>query len=129
MGKPARRGRRGVRGAEAGLGAGGPRAGFPTVSLDGEDRLYVVWELFPDRGGRPRGLGFTASTDGGTTFAAASTVPGTGDPRDGFNGSQQGLLMRKLAAGAEGAIAVVNSSFRANEASRVRLFRGQASSG
>lgn len=34
--------------------------------------------------------------------------------------------MRKLAVNAEGAIAIVNSTFRAKEASRVRLFRGQA---
>ena len=101
-------------------------AGFPALGLDGEERLYVIWELFPDDAGRPRGLGFTSSTDGGTTFAAASTVPGTGDPRDGFNGSQQGLLMRKLAVNRVGAIAVVNSTFRANEASRVRLLRGFA---
>ena len=67
----------------------------------------------------------TTSTDGGATFTAASIVPGTGDPRDGFNGSQQGLLMRKLAVNASGAIAVVNSTFQADGGSRVRLFRGQ----
>jgi hypothetical protein len=100
-------------------------AGFPALGLDGEDRVHVVWELFPAGTDRPRGLGMTSSTDGGTTFAAASIVPGTGDPRDGFNGSQQGLLMRKLAVNASGAIAVVNSTFRVDAGSRVRLFRGQ----
>ena len=106
---------------------GAQRAGaaFPALGLDGEDRLHVIWEVFPDRTGRSRGLGITHSADGGTTFAAASIVPGTGDPRDGFNGSQQGLLMRKLAVDARGAIAVVNSTFRAGKGSRVRLLRGQ----
>jgi hypothetical protein len=100
-------------------------AGFPSLDLDGADRLHVIWELFPAGTGRPRGLGVTASTDGGATFAAPSIVPGTGDPRDGFNGSQQGLLMRKLAVNASGAIAVVNSTFQAAGRSRVQLFRGQ----
>jgi hypothetical protein len=36
------------------------------------------------------------------------------------------LLMRKLAVNEAGAIAVVNSTFRANETSRIRLFRGRA---
>src|SRR3712207_8421925 len=30
--------------------------------------LYVVWELFPPREDRPRGLGFARSRDGGGTF-------------------------------------------------------------
>ena len=99
---------------------------FPALSLDGEDRLYVIWELFPNERGRSRGLGFTYSSDGGGTFASSSIVPGTADPALGFNGSQQGLLMRKLAVNEAGAIAVVNSTFRANETSRIWLFRGQA---
>jgi hypothetical protein len=99
---------------------------FPALSLDGKDRLYVIWELFPNRRGQPRGLGLTYSSDGGETFASPSIVPGTADPAFGFNGSQQGLLMRKLAVNEAGAIAVVNSTFRANETSRIRLFRGRA---
>ena len=99
---------------------------FPALSLDGEDRLCVIWELFPNWRARPRGLGFTYSSDGGETFATPSIVPGTADPALGFNGSQQGLLMRKLAVNEAGAIAVVNSTFRANDTSRIRLFRGQA---
>jgi hypothetical protein len=107
---------------------GGQRAGagFPAVGLDGKDRLHVIWDVFPDSTGRPRGLAIASSTDGGATFSAASLVPGTGHPRDGFNGSQQGLLMRKLAVRTSGAIAVVDSTFRVDVGSRVRLFRGQA---
>jgi hypothetical protein len=44
----------------------------------------------------------------------------------GFSGSQQGLLMEKLAVNAPGAIAVVNSTFKGNETSHIWLFRGQA---
>jgi hypothetical protein len=47
------------------------------------------------------------------------------DPRLGFNGSLQGLLMRKLAVNSKGEIAVVNSRYNPGEASRVRLFRGR----
>jgi hypothetical protein len=99
-------------------------ASFPALSVDAEDNLYVLWELFPDRGGRPRGLGFTVSRDAGRTFASPSVVPGSADPALGHNGSRQGLLMRKLAVNAAGAIAVVNSTFKGGERSHVWLFRG-----
>ena len=39
--------------------------------------------------------------------------------------SHQGLLMKKLAVNAGGAIAIVNSSLKENERSRVWLIRGQ----
>jgi hypothetical protein len=55
-----------------------------------------------------------------------SVVPGTVNPELGFNGSRQGLLMRKLAVNESGAVAVVNSTFKRNETSHVWLFRGQA---
>ena len=99
---------------------------FPALSVDGRDHLYVLWELFPDRKNYPEGLGFTSSRDGGRTFAPPRVVPGSVDPALGGNGSQQGLLMRKLAVNGVGAIAVVNSTFARNEKSRVWLFRGQA---
>ena len=101
-------------------------ANFPALSLDGQDNLYVIWELFPSRRNYPQGLGFTYSSDAGRTFASPAIVPGSADPALGFNGSRQGLLMRKLAVNEAGAIAVVNSTFQRNEKSRVWLFRGQA---
>lgn len=100
---------------------------FPTLSLDGQDNLYVLWELFPHRQGRPQGLGFTYSDDGGQAFATPTVVPGSIDPALGFNGSQQGLLMDKLAVNETGAIAVVNSTFKRNQTSHIRLFLGQTS--
>ncbi|MBI4611060.1 MAG: exo-alpha-sialidase [Candidatus Rokubacteria bacterium] len=99
---------------------------FPALSVDGRDNLYVSWELFPGRRNYPEGLGFTYSRDGGRTFAPPTVIPGSVDPALGFNGSQQGLLMRKLAVNGAGAIAIVNSTFKSNERSRVWLFRGQA---
>ncbi len=99
---------------------------FPALSLDGEDNIYVIWELFPRRGRNPQGLGFTYSSDGGRTFASPSVIPGSVDPALGVNGSQQGLLMRKLAVNRVGAVAVVNSTFKRNQTSRIWLFRGQA---
>ena len=42
-----------------------------------------------------------------------------------LEGGLQGLLMRKLAVAADGAIAIVNSSFREGEISRVRLICGR----
>ncbi len=99
---------------------------FPALSLDGEDNIYVVWELFPRRENYPRGLGFTYSSDGGRTFASPSVIPGSVDPALGVNGSQQGLLMRKLVVNRAGAVAVVNSTFKRDQTSRIWLFRGQA---
>jgi hypothetical protein len=60
------------------------------------------------------------------TFESPSVVPGTADPTLGFNGSLQGLLMDKLAVNEWGAVAVVNSTFKRDEASHVWLIRGQA---
>ncbi len=99
-------------------------ANFPALSVDAEGKLYVLWELFPNREGRPRGLGFTVSRDAGRTFAPPSVIPGSADPTLGDNGSRQGLLMRKLAVNAGGAIAVVNSTFKWSQTSHVWLFRG-----
>ena len=99
---------------------------FPALSLDSEDNIYVIWELFPSRGNYPRGLGLTYSSDGGRTFASPSVIPGSVDPALGVNGSQQGLLMRKLAVNGAGAVAVVNSTFKRNRTSRIWLFRGLA---
>jgi hypothetical protein len=100
-----------------------PSARFPALSVDGQDNLYVIWELFRGRGGYSQGLGFTVSGDGGRTFAPPSVVPGSLDPALGFNGSRQGLLMRKLAVNGAGALAVVNSTFKRNEKSNIWLFR------
>ena len=99
---------------------------FPALSLDGEDNIYVIWELFPSRRTYPRGLGFMYSNDRGSTFASPSVIPGSVDPAVGVNGSQQGLLMKKLAVNEAGAVAVVNSTFKRNQTSRIWLFRGQA---
>lgn len=98
---------------------------FPALGVDGRGNLYVTWELFPRRTHYSQGLGFTVSGDGGKTFAPPVVIPGTMDAALGVNGSQQGLLMRKLAVNETGAIAVVNSTFRLNEASRIWLIRGQ----
>ena len=98
---------------------------FPALSLDGEDSIYVIWELFPSRRNYPRGLGLTYSSDGGRTFASPSVIPGSVDPALGINGSQQELLMRKLAVNGAGMVAVVNSTFKKNQTSRIWLFRGQ----
>jgi len=100
---------------------------FPALSVDGEDTLSIIWALFPRRGDYPRGLGFTASSDGGRSFAPPSVLPGSSDPALGVNGSQQGLLTRKLAVNGAGALAVVNSTFKRNDSSRIWLFRGHPS--
>ena len=52
-------------------------------------------------------------------------VRNTDDPMRGYNGSRQGLLMRKMAVNRSGAIAVVNSTFRRDHSSHIWLHRGR----
>jgi hypothetical protein len=104
-------------------------AGFPSLSLDAEGNVYLLWELFHEGEFHPRGLGFTFSGDGGRTFDSPVVVPGSLEPRLGINGSQQGLFMNKLAVNGAGEIAIVNSTFSPGDSSRIRLFRARNESG
>jgi len=101
-------------------------AAFPALSLDEQDNVYILWELYPDWRGQPRGLAIACSRDGGETFTAPAIMPDSIDAGGGSNGSHQGMLMRKLAVDRTGAVAVVNSSLKHNEKSRVWLMRGQS---
>jgi hypothetical protein len=98
-------------------------AAFPALSLDAKGNLYVLWERFADHALRSRGLALAVSSDGGKTFTVPVLVPGSANA--GWNGSSQGMLMRKLAVNRHGAFAIVNSSFMEKQGSRVWLMRGQ----
>ena len=98
---------------------------FPDIGTDGQEHIYVMFELFPDQGQRSRGLGLTYSSNGGRTFSSPAMVSGSADEDGGINGSLQGLLMRKLAVNAAGDIAVVNSTFIPGKSSHVQLYRGR----
>ena len=99
-------------------------AAFPSLAIDRSGNVFVVWEIFPDPHARPRGLAITVSLDGGRNFSAPQTIPDSIPPDGSGNGSQQGLLMKKLAVGGNGQVAVVNSSLKENAGSRVWLMRG-----
>ena len=108
---------------------------FPTLAIGGHNHLFVLWEifpgpavgsLFPGPSNRPKGIGFTYSSDGGQSFAKPSIIPGSLEPEQGFNGSLQGLLMQKLAANNRGDIAVVNSTFKPGQRSQIWLILGHA---
>ncbi len=66
---------------------------FPSLGVAGNERVYVLWELFPDRKSRSRALGFTYSNDGGRSFAPPALIPDIANPALGENGSRQGMLM------------------------------------
>lgn len=100
-------------------------AGFPSLALDGKGRMMIVWERYRGREQRPRGLGVTVSTDGGRSFTPPEVVPESSDPAGGWNGSHQGLLMKKLDINGTGMFAIVNSSLVQDERSRVWLIRGR----
>ncbi len=103
----------------------GEGANFPSMTIDDDGRLFVVWEHYPDPRQRPVGLGFTSSDDGGETFDDPSIVPGSVGPELGINGGLQGLLMSKIAVDDRGSVAVGHSTFLEGEESRVRLLRGE----
>jgi hypothetical protein len=105
--------------------SGVDHVGFPSLAVDGDGNLYVVWERFATGRNWPFGLGFAYLRDGRRTVGLHAVVPGTADGALGANGGLQGLLMRKLAVGVDGSIAVVNSSFDEGEVSRIRLIRGR----
>lgn len=113
-----------LRDISAPLPEGMDSASFPAIATDGAGNVYVTWEWFPVRSRRARGLGMTVSLDAGRSFLAPQLVPGSIAPEGGSNGSQQGLLMKKLAVNDAGAVAIVNSSLKENERSRVWLLRG-----
>lgn len=98
---------------------------FPDLRASGAGTLHLLWERFRTTGGRPYSLGYTRTSTRATRFQPSIVVPGTDRPDDGFNGSQQGLLMRKLATNARGDIAVVNSTFDRGTSSHVWLYRGK----
>ena len=100
-------------------------AHFPSLALGARDALLMLWNLYPTGEHPPRGLGFTASVDGGNSFYGPSAVPGSTAESLGINGSLQGMLMEKIAANASGQVAVVNSRFKRGIVSRIRLYRGQ----
>jgi hypothetical protein len=102
-----------------------PLAGdYPAIAIDGRGRVVVTWELVRATPPSPHGLGIAVSADG-RRFGAPAPVPGSADPGGGFNGSTQGLLMRKLALRADGELALVNSAFAPGRHSRVWLMRGR----
>jgi hypothetical protein len=102
-------------------------AAYPTLAADAGGAVAVLWEhLAP--GGRGQSLGLALSRDGGRRFSIPAIVPGSAAPGGGGNGSQQGLLGRKLALDGAGRIAVVNSSLQPGKGSRVWLMQGRLSS-
>lgn len=105
------------------MGGGGESA--PSLALDTEGGVYILWEQDSTVGDFARGLGIGVSLDAGASFAQASLVPGSLDSEGGINGSLQGELASKLSVNSSGRVAVVNSHFRPGQQSRVILIRGQ----
>jgi hypothetical protein len=104
-------------------------AAFPHLAVQPDGTVHLLWELFPRAGGRPQGLALSSSVDGGATFGAPVQVPHVTGSALGPNGSQQGLLMEKLAALGDGAFVLVNSTFLADRRSHVWLLTGRLDPG
>jgi len=96
------------------LGAG---ATAPQLGVDGQGRVHITWEQADRRG-------MWHALDAGSGFGHPSFIPGSADAQ-GRSGSQQGILGSKLAAGRDGAVAIVDSRLTQGRGSRVWLMRGQ----
>lgn len=99
----------------------GPYAsvGFPELKIDRLGRLHLLAHLFsPDRP-RPQAIGLMTSDDGGRRFGRLALVPGNAVCGDEVLGSQQGLLVQKLAVHPDGELAVANGSLLPDTRSRV----------
>jgi len=98
-------------------------ANFPDMTLDSEGNPYLVWHLYPDGGRDSRGLGFTYSNDGGSTFFTPQLVPESFGAGIGNNGNRQGSLTRKIAVNRSGEIVIANSTFLRGQSSYIWIFR------
>jgi len=98
---------------------------FPDLQVSASGILHLLWERFPSIEGRPRSLGYAQTPTGSLPFNHRIVVPGSDRPADGFNGSQQGLLMEKIAINERGNLAVVNSTFDRGNSSHVWLYRAR----
>jgi hypothetical protein len=112
----------GARSFERPRNISGADAGFPALGIDGKGNVYVLWERFAGETIRPRGLAIAFSQDAGRSFRAMQVPESAGA---GWNGSLQGMLMRKLAVSGDGALAIVNSTIDERAGSRVWLRRGK----
>lgn len=95
------------------LSARGEAALAPHLAVDAHGRVHIAWES-------AQGLRYTR--DAGA--AAPVTVPHSRPVAGARQGSQQGLLGKKLAAGG-GMVALVNSSLAQGRGSRVWVMRGR----
>ncbi|WP_313029017.1 sialidase family protein [Massilia alkalitolerans] len=93
------------------LSTRGEAAMAPQLAIDAHGRVHIAWES---------AQGLRYSRDGG----APVTVPHSGPGGGARQGSQQGLLGKKLAAG-DGTVALVNSSLAQGHGSRVWVMRGR----
>lgn len=104
--------------------AGAEVARYPQLAVDAAGHVYVAWERYARRAERSLGLGLSYSRDGGVRFSDPQLVAGISGGNLGYNGSQQGMLLDKLAVRGSGSIALVNSTFAPGERSHVWLVRG-----
>ena len=98
---------------------------FPSLGVAGNEKVYVLWELYPNHKLRSRALAFTYSNNGGKSFVSPTLLPDITNSELSENGSRQGMLMRKFAVNQSGAMAVVNSTFRLGESSHIWLLLGR----
>lgn len=101
---------------------------YPYLSIGADNHIYALWEVFPNARSYPQGLGLSVSLDSGEKFSNPEIVPGSVPPENATNGSQQGLLMDKIAVDKHGNIFIVNSSLRRKHNSQVWIMKGKQTS-
>lgn len=105
-------------GAAQRVSKAGQAASYPHLAAGDHGEMHLAWEA----GIVPRGLLHAVIHRHVVTRPAP--VPHSADSNGGRNGSEQGLLGKKLAAGPDGRLALVNSSRVPGRGSRVWLVPG-----
>jgi hypothetical protein len=112
-----------VRGSDPPRWLSGEGARRPHVAVDGAI-LFVLYEREASPRGRTQSLLLAHSRDGGDTFAEAPVL-GIAGRSLGWNASQQGTLLEKLAVAPNGGeVAIVNGTFLPDRESHIWLLRG-----
>ncbi len=88
------------------LASGG--AGFPDLAIDGKDRLHMIWHDAARGGRRVAALHYQRAKADRPASDESSLLPGSDEV---MGGGLQGLLVRKIALGADDEIAIVHSLF------------------
>lgn len=113
-----------ARGSEEARWLTGEGARLPMIAIDGTRDIFVLYEREGTPRSRTQSMVLATSRNGGESFVE-SRLFGISGAAYGWNASQQGMLLEKMALSPSGGeIAIVNGTFLPDRESRIWLLRG-----